>query len=153
MLLLFYCFFLSLAGVFPGISSVWAVTVTEVVVITDTITVKGDAEPTTTDPPHPPPPPPPPAPAPTTLSTSFTKHCDQTLCSQGMKWCFYWGGITSYDVSQGPIPGETHTVLGSCSDVTTTWPESVVTRAHPNANGVVTTETTTVPASVGVVQQ
>lgn len=30
--------------------------------------------------------------------------------------CWYWGGFTGYDVSLGPLPGETITKLGPCSD-------------------------------------
>ncbi|RYP16480.1 hypothetical protein DL767_010170 [Monosporascus sp. MG133] len=45
-----------------------------------------------------------------------TVHCDNVLCTDDRVWCWYWGGITGYDVGLGPLPGETITVLGACSD-------------------------------------
>ncbi|RYP85439.1 hypothetical protein DL769_000992 [Monosporascus sp. CRB-8-3] len=47
---------------------------------------------------------------------STTVHCDNVLCTNDRVWCWYWGGITGYDVGLGPLPGETITVLGPCSD-------------------------------------
>ncbi|RYP21206.1 hypothetical protein DL765_002345 [Monosporascus sp. GIB2] len=47
---------------------------------------------------------------------STTIHCDNVLCTNDSVWCWYWGGITGYDVGLGPLPGETITVLGPCSD-------------------------------------
>ncbi|RYP79218.1 hypothetical protein DL771_000196 [Monosporascus sp. 5C6A] len=47
---------------------------------------------------------------------STTVHCDNVLCTDDRVWCWYWGGITGYDVGRGPLPGETITVLGPCSD-------------------------------------
>ncbi|RYP91036.1 hypothetical protein DL770_002866 [Monosporascus sp. CRB-9-2] len=47
---------------------------------------------------------------------STTVHCDNVLCTNDRVWCWYWGGITGYDVGLGPLPGETITVLGACSD-------------------------------------
>ncbi|RYO75903.1 hypothetical protein DL766_005599 [Monosporascus sp. MC13-8B] len=47
---------------------------------------------------------------------STTIHCDNVLCTDDSVWCWYWGGITGYDVGLGPLPGETITVLGLCSD-------------------------------------
>ncbi|RYP50502.1 hypothetical protein DL768_004007 [Monosporascus sp. mg162] len=48
--------------------------------------------------------------------SSTTVHCDNVLCTNDRVWCWYWGGITGYDVGLGPLPGETITVLGACSD-------------------------------------
>ncbi|KAL7626388.1 hypothetical protein AAE478_003160 [Parahypoxylon ruwenzoriense] len=47
-------------------------------------------------------------------SSSFTGHCDYRFCTSGKDVCFYWAGYTSWDVSRGPIPGETITILGTC---------------------------------------
>ncbi|KAI8964108.1 hypothetical protein F5Y11DRAFT_345846 [Daldinia sp. FL1419] len=44
----------------------------------------------------------------------FTGHCDYSYCASGSQVCYYWAGYTSWDVSQGPIPGEVATVLGAC---------------------------------------
>jgi hypothetical protein len=118
----------------------YASTVTEIVTITDIVTKTAMLDPTTTNPP------------PTTLSTSFTNKCDNAFCSEGSRWCFYWGGVSSYDVTLGPIPGETHTILGACTNVTTTYPGSVVTRTL-TSHGTASTETTTIPPLVTVVEQ
>ncbi|OTA66561.1 hypothetical protein K449DRAFT_234061 [Hypoxylon sp. EC38] len=49
-------------------------------------------------------------------SATTTLHCDYSYCnSLGSNVCFYWAGYTSWDVSRGPIPGETPTILGPCS--------------------------------------
>ncbi|KAK9423536.1 hypothetical protein SUNI508_04017 [Seiridium unicorne] len=138
-------FQLQLVALLPAalIQTSWAATVTVVRTITETAIV----EPSTTQSLPPPPPPPP-----TTLSTSFTYKCDEMFCSQGSQWCFYWGGVSSYDITRGPVPGETHTILGQCTNVTTTVPESVVTQTL-TSKGMIATETTTIPARVTVVEQ
>ncbi|KAI1467102.1 uncharacterized protein F4812DRAFT_465212 [Daldinia caldariorum] len=46
--------------------------------------------------------------------SSFTGHCDYSFCNSGSKVCFYWAGITSWDVSRGPVPGEVPTIIGTC---------------------------------------
>ncbi|KAI0146024.1 hypothetical protein F4776DRAFT_660895 [Hypoxylon sp. NC0597] len=52
-------------------------------------------------------------------SATSTLHCDYSYCnSLGSNVCFYWAGYTSWDVSRGPIPGETPTILGPCSTET-----------------------------------
>lgn len=45
---------------------------------------------------------------------SFAGHCDYSICEGGSNVCFYWAGMTSWDVSSGPVPGEVATTLGSC---------------------------------------
>ncbi|KAI1104643.1 hypothetical protein F4804DRAFT_306346 [Jackrogersella minutella] len=52
-------------------------------------------------------------------TSSFTGQCDYSYCDeQGDNVCFYWAGVTSWDVSLGPIPGEIPTTLGPCSTAT-----------------------------------
>ncbi|OAA33061.1 hypothetical protein AAL_00526 [Moelleriella libera RCEF 2490] len=52
--------------------------------------------------------------APPSLST--TQSCDYAYCDEyGSKWCYVWGGITGFDISKGPIPGETRIGIGLCS--------------------------------------
>ncbi|KAI1799509.1 hypothetical protein F4811DRAFT_568137 [Daldinia bambusicola] len=46
--------------------------------------------------------------------SSFTGYCDYSYCNSGSKVCFYWAGITSWDVSRGPVPGEVPTIIGTC---------------------------------------
>ncbi|KAI1393769.1 uncharacterized protein F4822DRAFT_424232 [Hypoxylon trugodes] len=53
-------------------------------------------------------------PAPSASSASFTGKCDYSYCESGSEYCFYWAGVTSYDVSLGPVPGEVRTVIGTC---------------------------------------
>lgn len=43
-----------------------------------------------------------------------TYSCDIRYCRDGTQFCEYWAGITGWDVSEGPIPGETITALGPC---------------------------------------
>ncbi|KAI8947452.1 hypothetical protein F4801DRAFT_582423 [Xylaria longipes] len=41
--------------------------------------------------------------------------CDDIFCNtDGNKICIYWGGVTSWDISLGPMPGERPTVIGTC---------------------------------------
>ncbi|KAI0460460.1 hypothetical protein F5B21DRAFT_9207 [Xylaria acuta] len=53
-------------------------------------------------------------------STSSTSAFDNAICddifcnTDGNKICIYWGGMTSWDVSLGPIPGERPTIIGTC---------------------------------------
>ncbi|KAI1460610.1 hypothetical protein F4805DRAFT_369262 [Annulohypoxylon moriforme] len=52
------------------------------------------------------------------LTTTFVGRCDYSFCNQGTKVCFYWAGVTSWDVSRGPLPGEIPTMLGPCDNGT-----------------------------------
>ncbi|RDA86754.1 hypothetical protein CP532_4208 [Ophiocordyceps camponoti-leonardi (nom. inval.)] len=51
---------------------------------------------------------------------SLPLTCDYSYCDGSSSWCFYWAGITSYDVSRGPVPGETRVGLGPCGAAVTT---------------------------------
>ncbi|KAK6866161.1 hypothetical protein PG995_002689 [Apiospora arundinis] len=55
-----------------------------------------------------------PAPQSVTVSSSSTLRCDDEFCSDGSSWCVYWAGITSWDASKGPVPGEKATTIGTC---------------------------------------
>ncbi|KAK7908595.1 hypothetical protein PG985_015898 [Apiospora marii] len=46
--------------------------------------------------------------------TSTSIRCDDEFCSDGSSWCVYWAGITSWDASKGPVPGEKATIIGTC---------------------------------------
>ncbi|PFH54898.1 hypothetical protein XA68_12498 [Ophiocordyceps unilateralis] len=50
---------------------------------------------------------------------SLPSACDYSYCDGSSSWCFYWAGITSYDISRGPVPGETRVPLGPCGVTTT----------------------------------
>ncbi|KAI0911557.1 hypothetical protein F4823DRAFT_560835 [Ustulina deusta] len=48
-------------------------------------------------------------------STFDDASCDVIFCNtDGNRICIYWAGVTSWDVSRGPIPGERPTVIGAC---------------------------------------
>ncbi|KAI2465521.1 hypothetical protein F4781DRAFT_20922 [Annulohypoxylon bovei var. microspora] len=47
-------------------------------------------------------------------TSSFTGKCEYSYCYEGTNVCFYWAGVTSWDVSRGPLPGEIPTMLGPC---------------------------------------
>lgn len=49
-------------------------------------------------------------------TTSFyTGTCDDLFCNtEGNLVCMYWAGLTSWDASHGPIPGEIPTIVGTC---------------------------------------
>ncbi|KAI0426424.1 hypothetical protein F5Y09DRAFT_351321 [Xylaria sp. FL1042] len=49
-------------------------------------------------------------------TSSFNEAiCDDIYCNtDGNKICIYWAGVTSWDVSRGPMPGERPTVIGTC---------------------------------------
>ena len=51
-------------------------------------------------------------PAPGDPSTAVS--CHYRYCDGATSWCFYWAGITAYDLTYGPIPGERRTEIGSC---------------------------------------
>lgn len=108
-----------------------------------TTTTTPDAPPTGDPVPHPP-------------VSSFTTSCDDAFCSEGQRYCYYWGGMTSYELGKGPVPGETHTILGACTKVTTTLPGSVVTQTLLGPPGAETpapvTVTNTIPPVVTVVE-
>ncbi|KAG6036704.1 hypothetical protein E4U40_000364 [Claviceps sp. LM458 group G5] len=43
------------------------------------------------------------------------KSCDYAFCDErGTSWCFYWHGVTAYDVSRGASPAETKVPMGLC---------------------------------------
>ncbi|KAG5969763.1 hypothetical protein E4U58_001089 [Claviceps cyperi] len=43
------------------------------------------------------------------------KSCDYAFCDErGTSWCFYWHGVTAYDVSRGASPAETKVPIGPC---------------------------------------
>ncbi|KAI0199650.1 hypothetical protein F4808DRAFT_203539 [Astrocystis sublimbata] len=48
-------------------------------------------------------------------STFDGTGCDDVFCNtDGNKVCMHWGGMTSWDISLGPRPGEQPTVIGTC---------------------------------------
>ncbi|KAI0549397.1 hypothetical protein F4679DRAFT_546975 [Xylaria curta] len=48
-------------------------------------------------------------------STFDDAVCDDVFCNtDGNRICIYWGGMTSWDISLGPIPGEQPTIIGTC---------------------------------------
>ncbi|RDA92215.1 hypothetical protein CP533_5711 [Ophiocordyceps camponoti-saundersi (nom. inval.)] len=51
---------------------------------------------------------------------SLHPACDYSYCDGSSSWCFYWAGITSYDVSRGPVPGETRVPIGPCGAAAST---------------------------------
>ncbi|WYZ40096.1 hypothetical protein EsH8_IV_000437 [Colletotrichum jinshuiense] len=54
----------------------------------------------------------------TETANRATVDCDQTWCQNGISMCLYWAGVTGYDHSLGPVPGETFTTLGNCAKPT-----------------------------------
>ncbi|KAK1637293.1 hypothetical protein BDP81DRAFT_393966 [Colletotrichum phormii] len=46
-----------------------------------------------------------------------TINCDHKWCQDGTSLCAYWAGITGWDPTEGPVPGETVTSVGECSVV------------------------------------
>lgn len=55
------------------------------------------------------------SPASPSISIFNTGTCDDMYCnSEGGLVCIYWAGVTSWDISLGPIPGEIPTVVGTC---------------------------------------
>ncbi|KAI1213098.1 uncharacterized protein F4807DRAFT_457183 [Annulohypoxylon truncatum] len=75
-------------------------------------------------------------------TTSFTGRCEYSFCYQGTNVCFYWAGVTSWDVSRGPLPGEIPTMLGPCESVVTTAATTAaattVEEEQERATGVIT---------------
>ncbi|KFH47958.1 hypothetical protein ACRE_012550 [Hapsidospora chrysogenum ATCC 11550] len=65
----------------------------------------------------PPPPPPPPLPfiTPAPPIPAGPLACDLNFCDGKTSWCFYWAGVTSWDPTHGPIPGESLTAIGPCT--------------------------------------
>ncbi|KAI0191252.1 hypothetical protein EV127DRAFT_429012 [Xylaria flabelliformis] len=52
---------------------------------------------------------------PSPTSTFDDAICDDIFCNtDGNRICIYWGGVTSWDISLGPIPGEQPTIIGTC---------------------------------------
>ncbi|KAF9875556.1 hypothetical protein CkaCkLH20_06937 [Colletotrichum karsti] len=80
--------------------------------------------------------------APTTITTRSSPvpsiDCDHSWCQDGKSMCAYWAGVTGYDPSLGPIPGETVTQLGSCATPTTTT-ESLEPRKVQDDNEILIT--------------
>ena len=58
----------------------------------------------------------PPSPVPTFPSTSLS--CDVEYCDGSTSWCHFWAGMTSYDPTLGPLPGETRVPVGLCGNPT-----------------------------------
>ncbi|KAF0327319.1 hypothetical protein K4K61_007709 [Colletotrichum sp. SAR11_59] len=54
--------------------------------------------------------------------------CDHQWCQDGASMCAYWAGVTGFDPSRGPIPGETVTNLGSCAMPTATSAPNLLPR-------------------------
>ncbi|KAI1306334.1 hypothetical protein F5Y03DRAFT_406026 [Xylaria venustula] len=50
------------------------------------------------------------------LTSSFDDAtCDDIFCNtDGNRICIYWAGVTSWDISRGPMPGERPTIIGAC---------------------------------------
>ncbi|KAK1457557.1 hypothetical protein CCUS01_09671 [Colletotrichum cuscutae] len=48
-----------------------------------------------------------------------TIDCNHEWCQDSTSLCAYWAGITGWDPTEGPIPGETVTSIGKCSIVPT----------------------------------
>lgn len=62
-----------------------------------------------------------PAPVPLTIPPADPTpsiDCHFRYCESSTSWCYYWAGVTGYDVSLGPLPGETRTPLGMCDPAT-----------------------------------
>lgn len=53
--------------------------------------------------------------------------CHKRYCESSTLWCFYWAGMTGYDVSLGPLPGETRTSVDTCEPATEVAPGPTVT--------------------------
>ncbi|KAI0166077.1 hypothetical protein GGR57DRAFT_5369 [Xylariaceae sp. FL1272] len=47
-------------------------------------------------------------------STFNTGLCGETYCQDDTSFCVYWAGFTSWDISNGPVPGMVHTSIGVC---------------------------------------
>ncbi|KAF4505321.1 hypothetical protein G6O67_007281 [Ophiocordyceps sinensis] len=60
---------------------------------------------------------------------SMPATCDYSYCDGTSSWCFYWGGVTSYDVNRGPVPGEMRAPLGPCGGPRPT-PTTTTTAGH-----------------------
>lgn len=67
-----------------------------------------------------------PSPSPEPLTTpapgdpSTPVSCHYKYCDGSTSWCLYWAGITAYDLTHGPQPGERRTDIGPCPVPTTT---------------------------------
>lgn len=59
----------------------------------------------------------PPPPEPTT-----SLNCHYEFCDGSTSWCWYWAGVSSYDPTLGPLPGERRTSVGSCQYSSKTLP-------------------------------
>ncbi|KAL1897685.1 hypothetical protein Sste5346_003993 [Sporothrix stenoceras] len=103
-----------------------------------TVTTTGTITPTPT--------PPPPSTTPSSFSSlsgntsssspSSSRSCDLRYCDAGTSYCEYWGGYSSFDVSQGrPIPGETRTSIGVCSSRASPGPVDSTTTTSSSARG------------------
>lgn len=67
--------------------------------------------------------------------SSSSRSCDLRYCDAGTSYCEYWGGYSSFDVSQGrPVPGETRTSIGVCSTRATPGPIDSTTSASASSS-------------------
>ncbi|KAK2732122.1 hypothetical protein CKAH01_02068 [Colletotrichum kahawae] len=66
----------------------------------------------------------------TTVQPSATPSikCDHQWCQNGASMCAYWAGVTGFDPSRGPIPGETVTNLGPCAMPTASAAQDLLPR-------------------------
>ncbi|KAF4413207.1 hypothetical protein CFRS1_v004208 [Colletotrichum fructicola] len=64
--------------------------------------------------------------------------CDHQWCQDGASMCAYWAGVTGFDPSRGPIPGETVTNLGPCAMPTATAPQDLLPRKVEANNMLIT---------------
>ncbi|KAH8175913.1 hypothetical protein LIA77_04331 [Sarocladium implicatum] len=62
------------------------------------------------------PPPGPASPEPTFYTACL--DCDIEYCDGSTSWCHYWAGMTTYDPTLGPLPGETRVPVGLCGSET-----------------------------------
>ncbi|KAI8160438.1 hypothetical protein K4K49_006687 [Colletotrichum sp. SAR 10_70] len=69
--------------------------------------------------------------------------CDHQWCQDGASMCAYWAGVTGFDPSRGPIPGETVTNLGPCAMPTATAAQDLLPR-KVEANKMLITSAPTV---------
>ncbi|KAK0389409.1 hypothetical protein NLU13_2984 [Sarocladium strictum] len=68
-------------------------------------------------------------------SSSSSISCDLRYCDGSTSWCHYWAGITTYDPTLGPLPGETLTSIGLCGKTVSsvTWTPTPASVVHPTS--------------------
>ncbi|KAF4824017.1 hypothetical protein CGCTS75_v010218 [Colletotrichum tropicale] len=74
-------------------------------------------------------------------------ECDHQWCQNGASMCAYWAGVTGFDPSRGPIPGETVTNLGPCAMPTAIAAQDLLPRKVENDEMLITPAPTTVDCS------